>query len=235
MLKFILLGMLKLPIPVFSIRVFFKVVNEFIFVMALADFVVVAAFGLVSPILAVYLTEQISNGSLEVIGFSSMIFFLTTALFRMPIAKVIDKNSAEYDDYYATLAGYFLISFIPFLYIFVSEPIHLYVVEGVHGLAVAMAYPGWMALFTRHIDKGKEGFSWSFYATSANIGAAIGAAVGGVVAQRVGFHFLFIMVGILSMIGTVCLLLNRKSIITKGHVRVPPRKEIIKKTQKIRK
>lgn len=227
--------MLGIKIPIFSIKVFFKVINQFIFVMALADFVVVAAFGLISPILAVYLTGQISNGSLEVIGFSSMIFFLMTALFKMPIAKIIDKNSAEYDDYYVTLAGYFLLSFIPFMYIFVSEPIHLYVLEGIHGFATAMAYPGWMALFTRHVDKGKEGFSWSFYATSANIGAAIGAAIGGVVAERIGFHFLFIAVGIFSMIGTMCLLLNRKNIITKGHVRVPVRKEIIKKTQKIKK
>jgi len=227
--------MLGIKIPVFSIRVFFKVINRFIFVMALADFVVVAAFGLISPILAVYLTDQIANGSLEVIGFGSMIFFLMTALFKMPIAKIIDRNSAEYDDYYVTLAGYFLMSFVPFLYIFVSEPIHLYVVEGIHGLATAMAFPGWMALFTRHVDKGKEGFSWSFYATMANIGAAIGAAAGGVVAQRVGFHFLFIMVGIFSMIGTMCLLLNRKSIITSGHVRVPVRKGVLKKTSKISK
>lgn len=195
----------------------------------------VAAFGLISPILAVYLTEQIPGGSLEVIGFSSMIFFLMTALFKMPIAKIIDKNSAEYDDYYVTLAGYFLVSFIPFLYIFVSTPLQLYIVEGIHGLATAMAYPGWMALFTRHVDKGKEGFSWSFYATSANIGAALGAAIGGIVASRVGFHFLFIMVGVFSMIGTMCLLLNRRSIITKGHVRVPARKTIIKKTQRIEK
>lgn len=226
--------MLGIKIPVFSIKVFFQVINKFIFVMALADFVVVAAFGLISPILAIYLTEQIPGGSLEVIGFSSMIFFLMAALFKMPIAKIIDKNSAEYDDYYVTLAGYFLMSFIPFCYIFVSAPMHLYILEGIHGLSVAMAYPGWMALFTRHVDKGKEGFSWSFYATSANVGAAIGAAAGGIVAHRVGFHFLFIMVGVFSMIGTMCLLLNRKSIITKGHLRVPVRKEVIKKTQKVK-
>jgi MFS family permease len=216
---------MKIPLPTVKVRMVFKIINRFIFIMTFADFLIIFGFGLIAPILAVYFTRQIRGGTLEVVGFSSMIFFIMTALFRIPIAKAIDKNRAEYDDFYVTFAGYLLLAVIPFIYIFISKPIHLYLTEALHGLANSMAYPGWMALFTRHIDKGKEGFGWSFYSTVANVGAAAGAAFGGMAAQRMGFHFLFVAVGCFALVGAFCFLLNRRAIITKGHVPEVLRKE----------
>lgn len=216
---------MKIPWVDLKVKLVFKIINKFILVMTFADFLVLFGFGLIAPILAVYFTKQIEGGTLEVVGFSSMIFFIMTALFRIPIAKAIDKNLAEYDDFYVTFIGYVLLAIIPFLYIFVQKPIHLYLTEGLHGLANSMAYPGWMALFTRHIDKGKEGFSWGFYSTVANIAAAAGAAIGGMAAERMGFRFLFIFVGCFALLGAFCFLLNRRAIITKGHVIEVVRKE----------
>jgi MFS family permease len=215
---------MKIPIP--TIKIVTQAINQFIFIMTLSDFLVASAFGLISPILAVYLVKQIENGSLEVVGIGSMIFFIMNALFKIPIAKIIDKNKAEWDDFYVTVAGYLLISSVPFFYILINKPIHLYLLQAAYGLGTATAYPGWMALFTRHIDKDKEGFSWSFYSTSTNIAAGISAALGGIIAQRVGFQFLFILVGCFSFLGTFCLFLNRGKIITKGHVPPVPRIEV---------
>lgn len=177
-----------------------------------------SAMGLMGPIVAVFLTKQVTSGSLAVIGYGSMIYFITTSLFKIPVAKIIDKNLAEYDDFYVTVAGYFLMSLVPFLFIFISKPIHLYLVQALNGFGTAIAYPGWMALFTRHLRKGNEGVSWGFYSTSASIGAGIAAAIGGVVAEKFGFHLLFFIVGVMSMLATLCLLFNRKEIITKGHL-----------------
>lgn len=220
-----------MKIPLIKLKIVSQIINRFIFIMTFADFLIVFGFGLIAPILAVYFIEQIEGGTLEVVGFGSMIFFIMTALWRIPIAKMIDKNLAEYDDFYVTFAGYLLLAVVPFLYIFVGKPIHLYLVQGLYGLANSMAYPGWMALFTRHIDKGKEGFSWSFYSTAANIAAAAGAALGGIVAQRMGFHFLFIFVGCFALVGAFCFLLNRSAIITKGHVSSVPRIEKVESAQ----
>ncbi len=222
-----------MKIPLIKVQVISRIINRFIFIMTMADFLILFGFGLIAPILAVYFTKQIEGGTLEVVGFSSMIFFIMTALFRIPIAKMIDKNRAEYDDFYVTFAGYILLSIIPFLYIFISKPIHLYLTEALHGLANSMAYPGWMALFTRHIDKGKEGFSWGFYSTAANIAAAAGAAIGGVAAERLGFQLLFVFVGCFALMGTACFLLNRRAIITKGHLPEVPRIEKVE-TKEVR-
>lgn len=197
---------------------FFHFLNRFIFIMTAADFLLFSAYGLMGPILAVYLTEQVTGGSLEIVGYGSMVYFIATSLFKIPVAKLIDKNMAEYDDFYVTVAGYFLMSIIPFLFIFISKPIHLYLVQALSGFGTAIAYPGWMALFTRHLRKGEEGTTWGFYATSANFGAGIAAAVGGIVAAKFGFHLLFFIVGSISMLATICLLFNRREIITKGHV-----------------
>lgn len=201
-----------------KIKGFFKFLNRFILIMTAADFLLFSSLGLIGPILAVYLTKQIEGGNLEVIGFGSMVYFLVSSIFKMPVAKIIDKNLAEYDDFYVTFAGYILMSLVPFLLILISKPIHLYLVQALNGFGTAIAYPGWMALFSRHLNKGHEGTGWGFFATSTNIGSAIAAALGGILAQRFGFYNLLIIAGILSFLGSFCMLLNKKNIIISGYV-----------------
>jgi predicted MFS family arabinose efflux permease len=61
-------------------------------------------------------------------------------------------------------------------------------------------------MFTRHIDKGKEGYEWSFNSLIAGVGSGVTAALGGIMATKFGFEILFIMVGVLSIIGSATLI-----------------------------
>ncbi len=54
-----------------------------------------------------------------------------------------------------------------------------------------MNIPGYTAIFTRHINKGKEAFDWSLRSASVGIGTGIAGALGGVMAYRFGFNVLF--------------------------------------------
>mgnify|MGYP001596762622 CR=1 FL=1 len=200
-------------------------VNRFIKIMIFADFLVVSGFSFIGPILAVFVTFQITGGSLKVAGTAIMIVWLVKSVLQVPLARYIDKNRGEWDDFYTMISGYFLFTLVPFLYIYVTTPGQLYLVQILYGIATALAYPGWISMFTRHVDKDKTGFEWSLYSTAIGIGSGVAAYVGGYLADTFGFNTVFVVVGIISFIGSTCLLLLRKEILMSHHLKKVARLE----------
>jgi MFS family permease len=130
------------------------------------------------------------------------------------------------------IIGYFLFTLVPFLYIYVATPGQLYLVQVLYGIATALAYPGWISMFTRHVDKDKTGFEWSLYSTAIGIGSGLAAYGGGYLADTFGFYTVFIVVGVVSFIGSACLLLLRKEILMSHHLKKVARLEVGEKIGK---
>ncbi len=178
-------------------------VNKVIRVLVLGDILFFSAFGLIGPIFAIFVTQQIVGATIATVGFAATINLLTRSLAQMPVARYIDRHKGEKDDFLFMVLGSTLISIVPFIYLFVETPIHLYLAQVILGIGGALANPGWYAIFTRHIDKEKEGTEWTLENIGVGLAAAGAAAIGGVLAQRVGFQNLFLIVGILSLVGLV--------------------------------
>lgn len=171
--------------------------------LILSDFFVFSATGLLSPIFAVFVTNQIIGGDLKVVGISSTIYLVFRAFFQLGFAKWIDKKPSEKYDFALFIVGAFVVSLTPLGYIFAKLPIHVYVLEALNGLGFSMTLPAWYAIFTRHIDKGKEGFEWSTSDTTIALGQAVAATIGGLLADKYGFNLVFIFTAVLSMMGAV--------------------------------
>lgn len=182
---------------------FIKSINKIIKVLVLGDVMFFSAFGLIGPIFAVFVTNQIVGATIATAGFAATINLLTRAILQMPVARYIDRHKGEKDDFRFMIAGSTLVSVVPFIYLFVSAPIHLYMAQVILGIGGALANPGWYAIFTRHIDKNKEGTEWSLENVSVGLAAAGAATIGGILAQNYGFHNLFLIVGILSLLGVI--------------------------------
>lgn len=170
-----------------------------------SDIMMMSGWGLVSPILAVYFTENITGGSVAVAGLASTIYFLVKSVVQVPVARWIDLRRGEKDDYWIMILGSILITLSAFAYVLVRYPWQLYLVQVLYGLGGALSYPSWLAIFTRHIDKNEEGLEWSLYYTATDLGAALTAGLGGLMAERLGFIPLFFTVGTMSAIGTLFL------------------------------
>ncbi len=171
--------------------------------MVLGDIMFFSAYGLIGPIFAVFITNQIAGATIATAGFAATINLLVRALLQMPVARYIDRHKGEKDDFKFMVAGSTLISIVPFAYLFVTTPWHLYLAQVVLGIGGALANPGWFAIFTRHIDKGKEGTEWTLENVGVGLAAAGTATIGGVLAQYFGFNNLFLIVGILSFLGLI--------------------------------
>ncbi len=68
------------------------------------------------------------------------------------------------------------------------------------GIGSALTYPSWNALFTHHIDGEQAAFEWSVYDTLIGFSAAAASALGGIVIDRLGFRFAYVVVGVIILV-----------------------------------
>jgi MFS family permease len=192
--------------------------NRIIKYLLVSDFIFWSGWGLVSPILAIYVVKQIQGGSEMVVGLATAIYWILLSVLRVPLGIYLDGKGSEKLNYYYMTAGLFAASFISFGFIFATLSWHLYVLQAMHAVAMVANFTGWSALFTRHIDKGREATEWSLDATSVGIGTGVSALAGSWAAAQFGFKTVFLFVGTLGLIGSILLLAIRKELDKKsGH------------------
>jgi MFS family permease len=200
-----------------------KSINKVIKVMIASDVALLTGFGFISPIFAIFITGQIQGGNVQVVGFAAAIYWIVKSILQIPFGKYLDKVKGERDDLWFVAIGNVLAALAVFGYIFSSLPWHIYFCQGIYSLGMAMNIPGWSAVFTRHIDKGKEAFEWSVRSSFIGIGAGISGALGGIIAAKFGFNILFVGVGFFALTSALLPFLIHKDIFPRDHFlsRVP--------------
>lgn len=193
-------------------------INKVIKVLIVSDFFLMAAWGLIIPILAIFIVDKIQGGDVMVAGIAIGIYWVSKSLIQIPIGRFLDKTTGEKDDYYFLIFGTGLASLIPIGFIFVTQPWHMYILQGIHALGMAMAIPAWGGIFIRHIDKGKEAMTWGMESSSLGLGAGIAGIIGGIIAKTFGFTPLFIGVSCLGIIATFLFFLISQDLIPKEKV-----------------
>ena len=178
-------------------------INHVIRTMIVSDFYLNAGLSLYGPIFAIFITQQIQGGDLRVVGFGAAITQIVKCIFEIPIARYLDKNHGEYDDFISLVTGNFLFVAVPFLYLFASKVSHVYLIQALAGLSTALIVPPWSAIFSRHLDKSQESTEWSFESVGIGIAAGGAAAIGGIIAEKFGFRFVFLAGGFLVILGAI--------------------------------
>lgn len=177
--------------------------------LILSDFFLLFALGLLAPIFAVFILENIQN-KIEVIGYAMSCYWLTRVVMVIPFSRIMDKVRGEIDEYSFIIIGTFLISVIPLFYIVSTAPWHIYVLQIVNGIANAMAVPAWRILFTNHIDKKIVGLEWSLEDVGVGIATASSATIGAFIASKLGFNVLFCTISFFGLIATIILIVLSK-------------------------
>ena len=201
-----------------------KSINKVVKILVLSDLALMFGWGLITPILAIFITQQIQGGDARVAGIAVGIYWLFKSLLQIPIGSYLDKNHGEKDDYYFLIGGTLLASLVPLGFIFATLPWHMYLLQGIHALGAALSLPPWCGIFTRHINKGKEAQSWALDSSALGIGAGVAGIIGGVVAKTFGFVPLFVGVSILGLISTfLCILIKEDLILPKKETVLIPK------------
>lgn len=193
-----------------------KVINKVIGIMIASDFFLNLGWGLLAPVFAIFIVQSIAMENIsqaaEVAGFAALFYWITKSLFEIPLGYYLDKHHGEKDDLWFMIIGTLITALVPIGFLFSSEPWHIYLLQMLHAIGMAMSLPSWLAIFTRHIDKGSEAFEWSMETTSIGAGAGIAGGLGGVMAGAFGFQFLFIFVSLFTLIAGFLFIFIRKDI-----------------------
>ena len=169
--------------------------------MIASDVIFMGSLGLIGPIFALFVVDFIEGADASVVGTAVAIFFLTKSLLQLPFATLIDAIKGEMDDFWILIIGSLVTACIPLLYLVIGSPGELYLVQLIYGIATAATFPSYMAIYTRHIDKQKEGSEWGMYYMMTDFTAAVTASLGGYLAQSIGFQPLIVIVVVMSVLG----------------------------------
>ncbi|MBI2110623.1 MFS transporter [Candidatus Woesearchaeota archaeon] len=186
--------------------------------LILSDLFILMGFGLVAPIISIFINESLIGGSIAAAGLATTIFLITKSIFEIPFGKIEDHASKKL----YLIIGSFIIAFTPLGYFLMKTTMHLYILQFFYGLGAAMAYPAYFVLFTHFIDRGKEAFDWSVYGSVVGVGAAITAAVGGYFAETFSFSSLFLFTFFICLAGSFLLFF-----IPKEHFKKKNRKQVL--------
>jgi MFS family permease len=193
------LGMVKLKL------------NKIIKYLVASDLIFYTGWGLISPIFAIFLLDSIVGGTAFVVGMSAAVNLVVRSILRVPFGIFADKN--ERIAYELMLWGLLVSALIPIGYIYSKTPMQIYLLQSVLGAGLAMSTAGWTALFSRHMDKGKESTEWGVDAVAVGLGPGIAAALGGLAVTYLSFNFVFILVTLAGLAGVVILLVIKKKIL----------------------
>ena len=179
--------------------------NQVILVIIFAQFVFTVAASLSVPVFALFIVQDIGAAAAAV-GFASAIYWVVKSILQLPIARWIDKNHGEIDDYYSLLIGIGITTLGIFFMYFAEEVWHVFVIQALVAVGDAFAVPPLYAIFTRHIDSGSEGFEWTLQSSfSLGGGAALGGVLNGILVGLIGIRPLYLLNGTLMLIGWVIL------------------------------
>lgn len=188
-------------------------VNKIVKYLILGDLVFEASWGLISPIFAIFIVEKIVGGNTLVAGLASAINLALFSIVRIPLAVFLDKTPREEDDFLLMFLGFLFASFVPFGFIFSKFPWQIYILQAISGISTAAAFAGYMSIFTKNIDKEKVATEWGIRASSISLAMGLTAGIGGKLAMKFGFNFVFFLVGILSLIGSLLIFSLKKAIL----------------------
>lgn len=188
-------------------RLGFPKLNQVILVIILAEFVFTVAAGLITPFLSIFILEDIRGATVAVVGFATALYWVAKSLLQFPIARHLDRNHGEIDDYYSMLIGVALVVIAVYAYYFAREIWHVYALQLLIAVGDAFIVPPFYAIFTRHIDRDSVGFEWALR-SGFSIGAAsaLGGAISGILAATIGIRPIFLVNGTLMLIGLAILL-----------------------------
>ena len=200
----------------------FKSINKVVRALIFADFFLNSAWGFLGPVFAIFIVARISIGhpleAAKVAGFASLVYWIIKSLLQIPISKYFDRKHGERDDYWFMVLGLFLTGLSPFGFLVAFLPWHLYACQILHAIGMALFVPSWNAIFTRHIDKGKEAFEWAMDSTLLGLGAGIAGGLGGIIVGFFGFNIIFILVGGFSIFSSLFLLTVHKEVLPMDHI-----------------
>jgi MFS family permease len=163
--------------------------NKIIKTLILTDLAIFSGWGLILPVFAIYIVQNIEGGNAQTVGIAAGIYFVVKAIAQIPIGSYLDIHKGERDDFWFMLIGAVIVALVPLGYLVVHTSGQIYLLQMVYAIGGAMYSPPWGGIFTRHIDKDREASTWSTESAALGLGMGIAGIIGGTVVEGAAGYF----------------------------------------------
>lgn len=167
-------------------------------ILLLSDYFMVFGPGLLGPLFAIF-AERIGGDILD-ISWVWATYLIVTGVMIILVGKISDKKFTKEK---FVVVGFALSSLLTFGYLLVSKPLHLFIVQIGLGVATALSFPTWDALYAKYEDQKHAGYSWALVDGGEQILPGIAIIIGGLVVNYLGFKMLFVIMGLVQLIGAI--------------------------------
>lgn len=164
------------------------------------------AEGLLGPLYTIFVSEI--GGDIFDISWAWASFLIVSGLLTIVLGKLSDKHNKHIFLIY----GFIFTIIMTFSYLLVYEPWHLFFIQIGLGISSALIWPVWDTLYSKYQDKNKEGEEWGFVEGGWNIAGGISLIISSLIVYSFGFNLVFIIMGILQIVGLIMILLTIKDI-----------------------
>ncbi len=174
--------------------------NRYQKILLLSSYIWFFGEGLLGPLYAIF-TQNIGGDVLELTG-AYAFYLITMGVLTIFVGKFSDHHSKKY----LMTFGYGLNAVATFGYLFVDNSFTLFFVQGLLGIASALATPTWNSLFSIYEDKKHVGEEWGLDNGGSQIIIGLATITGGLIITYFSFTALFVLMGIMQVISTLVLL-----------------------------
>jgi MFS family permease len=194
-------------------------INKVGFLLTMSDSFSWGPLIIISSLTSIYLAKRIGGDIAEFVGIGMGIYYVTRAIFQIPIGKLTDKIKKDKDEILILALGAILMG-LPYLFFpIIKTAVGFYITQFVFGIGVSLSVVNWRKIFALNVTYGLEGKEYAFYDTVLSIITAIVCVVFGLIANIGDRYFDIVMVtsGIIMMSASIWILLilnikDRKSL-----------------------
>ncbi len=184
-------------------------INKTVLYLTISDIFAWGPYNIIATLAGVYLAYKLGENTAQFIGIGTSIYYISRAVFQIPIGYLNDKYNKDRDEILLLFIGILLMGASFIFYPQISQPIHYYILQFIFGLGVSLNVINWRKLFAMNIDKGREGMQYGIYDTVLSLSTALISVVAGVVANMGSIYFDLVMCGsgIVIMLGNIWVVL----------------------------
>ncbi len=153
-------------------------------------------------IFALFITNNINEGTAIIVGFSFAIYRLARAFSSIPIGRLLDEHKGHIDEYFAVIGSGVLIGLSYFGLFFATEIWHVYLGMAFIGIGHSLDILSWKILFYGNMPKNSGGEIIGVYETFMQIVYALSTVIAGFIGEYYGFEWVLLVAAVLAFMSS---------------------------------
>ena len=177
-------------------------INPIVKTYIVAEAFLWSAWDFVMPIFGIFIVTNIAGASIQSAATGYSIYLVNRVIFEIISGRIL-KGSSDRKKFITTILGMACLSIAYIGFSFSQNLIAIFSFYSLLGLGLGIASPAKNSLFAIHLDKNKEATEWSLADAVAFICMALATSLGGFIATQYGFSALFLIAGIINLLGMI--------------------------------